>query len=230
MKRVLIVGASGGTGRQLVLQCLARGYSVRAWSRHERELPLRHPELEHVAGDITDRSLAARATRGVTAVVSALGSTTGLARATVCTEGTRALIDAMGENRVPRVVAITSMGTTDKLGPVHAHFFDPLFFRGIYDDKREQERLVMSSGLEWVIVRPGRLVDAAGTHRARVVFDGPLPGVHVSRAAVARFALEQLGSDRYLGLAPYLVEPAILPWHKILTLGADGRQRARSIA
>lgn len=229
MRHVLIVGASGGTGRQLVMQSLARGYRVRAWSRHEDELALRHPALEHVAGDVADRALAERALDGVDAVVSALGSTHGLARSTVCAEGTRALIGAMHAQRVRRIVAITSMGTTDKLGPVHTHFFDPLFFRGIYDDKREQERQLEASGLEWVIVRPGRLIDAPETRRARVVFEGPLPGVHVSRAAVARFALEQLGSDRYLGLAPYLVEPALVPWHKILTLGTDGR-RARPAA
>lgn len=222
--RILIVGASGGTGRQMVLQALARGHAVRAWSRHEGELALRHPMLEHVSGDVADAPIARRAVEGVDAVVSALGSTHGLAKATVCTEGTRTLIDAMRAHRVRRLVAITSMATTNKLGPVHEHVFDPLFFRGIYDDKRAQERLIAESGLEWVIIRPGRLVDAPATHRARVVFDGPLPGVHVSRAAVARFALEQLATDHYLGLAPYLAEPAILPWHKILTLGTDGRR------
>jgi uncharacterized protein YbjT (DUF2867 family) len=132
------------------------------------------------------------------------------------------VLAAMHTHGVRKIVAITSMGTTDKLGPVHVHLFDPLLFRGIYDDKREQERMIMESGLEWTIVRPGRLVDAPSTQEARVVFDGPLPGVMISRAAVARFALEQIDSDRYAGLAPYLVEPAIVPWHKILTLGTDG--------
>jgi uncharacterized protein YbjT (DUF2867 family) len=220
--KILIVGASGGTGRQLVVRALSQGHSVRAWSRFPNELPLRHPYLEHMSGEIGDRVACARAVRGADVVISALGSTNGLSRTNVCSEGTRQLVLAMHAQRVKRLIAITSMGTTDKLGPVHVHVFDPLFFRGIYDDKRDQERVVEDSGLDWVIVRPGRLVDTAESGRARVVFDGSLPGVHVSRAALARFSLEQLTSERYLRTAPYLVEPAIVPWHKILTLGTDG--------
>lgn len=224
--RILVVGASGGTGRQIVLRALSRGHAVRAWSRQEGELSLSHSNLEHASGDVTDRLAASRIVRGVDVVVSALGSVRGLEKTSVCSEGTRNIVEAMRQHRVRKIIAITSMGTTDKLGPVHVHFFDPLFFRGIYDDKRKQEKIVMESGLEWTLVRPGRLTDSPSTQHARVVFDGPLPGVMVSRAAVARFALEQIDSDRYAGLAPYLVEPAIVPWHKILTLGTDGRSRA----
>jgi nucleoside-diphosphate-sugar epimerase len=222
--KILIVGASGGTGRQLVLRALARGHSVRAWSRYADELALSHPRLEHTSGEVTDASTVFGAVRGVDAVISALGSVRGLEKTSVCSEGTARIVDAMHAHRVRKLIAVTSMGTTDKLGPVHVHLFDPLLFRGIYDDKREQERIVSQSGLEWTIVRPGRLTDSPSTSRTEVVLDGPLPGVLVSRAAVARFALEQVGSDRYAGLAPYLVERAIVPWHKILTLGTDGRR------
>lgn len=221
MTTLLVVGASGGTGRQLVVQALARGWAVRAWSRTEGELPLRHAALEHVSGDVTDPAHARRFVAGLDAVVCALGSVEGLRPTHVCAEGTRVLVAAMRDARVARLVAVTSLGTTHKMGPVHAHLVEPYLLRGIYGDKREQERRIAASGLEWVIVRPGRLVDRPDRGAARVVLDGPLPGVHVSRAALARFALDQVRSDRFVGLAPYLVEPARVPWHKVLTLGRD---------
>ena len=218
---LLIVGASGGTGRQAVLRALAAGYEVRAWSRHAGELPLRHPRLTHVEGDVRDAATARRAVRGVGGVLSALGSTAGLTRTTLCADGTRVLVDAMWRHRVRRLVVVTSLGTTHKLGPVHKHVVDPLLLSRIYDDKREQERVVRLSGLDWVLVRPGRLTDRPASGRERVVFEGPLPGVTVARSAVARFAVEQLRSVRFVHLAPYSSS-------RCATAGCPGTRCSRS--
>jgi nucleoside-diphosphate-sugar epimerase len=223
-RQVLVVGASGGTGRRIVLDALRRGHRVRAWSAKDDELPLAHPRLEHVSGDVRDAARASAAMHGVDAVVSALGSTRGLERTDVCERGTVAIVRAMQRAGVDRIVTITSMGTTRKLGPVHEHLVDPLLLRGIYDDKRAQELRIRESGLRWTLVRPGRLTDRPDRRALRVVLDGPLPGVMVSRAALARFALDQLETEAFVGLAPYVVEPSFVPWHKVLTLGTDGRR------
>ena len=86
-RSVLVVGASGGTGRQLVIGALRRGLRVRAWSRVRWELPLAHVDLEHVVGDVRDPTVARRAVDGVAAVLCALGSQAGLARTDVCAQG-----------------------------------------------------------------------------------------------------------------------------------------------
>jgi uncharacterized protein YbjT (DUF2867 family) len=222
-QHVLVLGASGGTGRHLVLDALARGHRVRAWSADAGELAIRHARLAHFVGDARDPRRAMAAIDGVDAVISALGSTGGLAPTDLCTQATRSLVEAMQASGVRRLVAITSLGTTAKLGPVHEHLVYPRLLSGIYDDKRAQEEIVRGSGLAWVILRPGRLTDGADRRRLRAVLEGPLPGVLVSRAALARFALDQLESDAFLGLAPYVVEQSAVPWHKVLTLGADAR-------
>jgi uncharacterized protein YbjT (DUF2867 family) len=220
---ILVVGASGGTGRHVVLDALARGHRVRAWSLRAEELPFTHARLSHVCGDVRDRAVAASAMDGVDAVVCALGSTKGLAPTDLCESGTRNVIGAMQRAHVRRLVAITSLGTTHKLGPVHEHVVYPRLLRGIYDDKRAQELRIRESGLAWTILRPGRLTDGPDRD-VRVVLEGALPGVLVSRASLARFALDQLASDALVGLAPYVVEPAFVPWHKVLTLGTDARR------
>jgi uncharacterized protein YbjT (DUF2867 family) len=223
MTSVLVVGASGGTGRQLVVSALGRGHRVRAWSLRDGELPLSHPLLEHHTGDVRDARSAHDAMRGIDAVVCALGSKDGLRPTDVCERGTRSIVSAMQGSGVRRLIALTSLGTTSKLGPVHEHVVYLALLRGIYDDKRAQELRIRESGLSWTIVRPGRLTDAPDRRCLRAVIDGPLPGVLVSRAAVARFMLDQVASDAFVSMAPYLVEPAVVPWHKVLTLGGDRR-------
>jgi uncharacterized protein YbjT (DUF2867 family) len=158
---------------------------------------------------------------GIDAVLCALGSTHGLTPTDICETGTRHIVEAMHTSGVRRIVALTSLGTTGKLGPVHEHLVYPALLRGIYDDERAQELRIRESGLCWTIVRPGRLTDAPDRRRLRAVIDGPLPGVLVSRAAVARFMLDQIESDAFVSMAPYLVEPALVPWHKAITLGGD---------
>ena len=52
--RVLIVGATGGTGRQLVAQALERGYAVTAFVRDPSRLQVDHPQLTVIQGDVLD--------------------------------------------------------------------------------------------------------------------------------------------------------------------------------
>jgi uncharacterized protein YbjT (DUF2867 family) len=218
--RILIVGASGGTGRQAVVAALSRGHTVRAWSRAHEELAFMHPRLERIAGDVRDVTLATQAIAGVDAVICALGSTEGLKPTRICAEGTRSLVTAMKHRSVRRIVAVTSMGTTQKLGPVHVRLLDPLLFHRIYDDKRNQEAILRASGFDWTIVRPGRLTDDPDRRRAVASLEGPIAGVLLPRASLARFLVEEVERPSFLHMAPYLAEHAFARWHRLLTLSA----------
>jgi uncharacterized protein YbjT (DUF2867 family) len=221
--RLLIVGASGGTGRQAVLSALAQGHAVRAWSHEPHEIAFMHPRLECCAGDAREAAVARRALAHIDAVVCALGSTDGVRPSSICSDGTQCIVDAMRERKVRRIVAVTSMGTTHKLGPVHNYVLDPLVLHNIYDDKRRQENILEASGLEWTVVRPGRLTNGRDRRDAVASLDGPLPGVLVSRAALARFLIEEVQRRRFIHMSPYYAEPAFAGWHRILTLGEGGK-------
>src|SRR5207302_10781145 len=71
--RVLIIGASGGTGRQLVNQALERGHTVTAFVRDPSRLSIQHPKLKIIKGDVLDYSSVEGAVHGQEAVISALG-------------------------------------------------------------------------------------------------------------------------------------------------------------
>ena len=205
--RLLIVGATGATGRQLVAQALERGYEVTALVRETSRLPVYHPKLRVVEVDVLDYAAVEEVVRGQEAVVSALGHKRFLGPTRILSEGTRNLLRAMKAHGVGRFVCVTTLGIGDsagRMGIYYTFFVIPLIVPFYFWDKTRQERLIAASDAEWVIVRPGRLTN--GTKRG-ACRHGPgvgsfLATVRVSRADVADFMLDQVESDAYLRQAP----------------------------
>jgi FlaA1/EpsC-like NDP-sugar epimerase len=71
--RLLVIGATGGTGRELVQQALAHGHQVTAFVRDPARLQIEHANLRVAKGDVLDYATVEAAMRGQDAVVSALG-------------------------------------------------------------------------------------------------------------------------------------------------------------
>ena len=155
--KILVLGATGGTGRSIVSQALARGYDVTLLARSaEKAGDLEGAHL--VVGDARDEAILRRALAGREAVVSALGTPASPFReVTLLSTATRALVNAMKLERVSRLVCITGLGAGDSKGH-GGFFFDnliyPLILSKVYVDKNRQESIVTGSGLDWVLVRP----------------------------------------------------------------------------
>lgn len=206
-ERVLIVGSTGGTGRQLVRQALERGHVVTALARDPSRLPIEHPRLTVVRGDVLDYASVEAAVRGQDAVILALGHKRWFRPTRILSEGTRTLLQAMEAQDVPRFVCVTSLGIGDsagRMGLAYTLFTIPVVLPFYFWDKTRQERAIAVSRVQWVIVRPGRLTNAApkGVYRHGHRVGNVLWTVRISRADVADFMLNQLTDDRYLGSAP----------------------------
>ena len=200
-RRVLVVGATGLTGREILNHAVKAGLDVRALARNPSALAGVGPGVEVVQGDVLDAASLVRTVRGVDAVVSALGSPLVLRTVTLLSEGTRNLVAAMKETGVSRFVCITGMGAGDSRG--HGGFlYDrlllPLLLGRIYADKDRQEAVVTGTGLDWVIVRPARLVNAPGTGRWREIerFSGERMTT-ISRADVAALVVREVLVPRH---------------------------------
>jgi uncharacterized protein YbjT (DUF2867 family) len=205
--RVLIVGATGGTGRQLVTQALERGYAVTALVRDPSRLQVDHPQLTVIQGDVLDGDSVVAAMRGQEAVLSALGHRRYFSPTRILSEGTRNILRAMESHGVPRLVCETSLGIGDsagRMGLYYTFFVIPVILPLYFWDKARQERLIAASNVEWVIVRPGVLTngDKRGRSRHGRHVGNFLWTVRVSRADVADFMLNQLAEDSYLRSAP----------------------------
>jgi uncharacterized protein YbjT (DUF2867 family) len=206
-ERILVVGATGGTGRQLVAQALERGYEVTALARDPSRLAVTHPQLTVVRGDVLDFASLAAAVRGQDAVLSALGHNRYYSLARILSDGTRNLLRAMAAHGVRRFVCETSLGIGDsagRMGLAYTLFTLPVVLPLYFWDKARQERAIAASDAEWTIVRPGGLTNDAprGTWRHGRGLGSFLATVRISRADVAAFMLDQLESDAYLRAAP----------------------------
>jgi putative NADH-flavin reductase len=205
--RVLIVGATGGTGRQLVRQALERGYAVTVLVRDPSKLAVSHPQLSVMRGDVLDEAAVGEAVRGQDAVVSALGHRRFLGPTRILSNGTRNLARAMQAHGVRRLVCETSLGignSAGRMGVWYTFFVIPVILPFYYWDKARQERVIAASDLDWVIVRPGVLNDRRprGAYRHGPGIGSFVRTVRISRADVAAFMLDQLTGDTYLRTAP----------------------------
>ena len=205
--RVLIVGATGGTGRQLVAQALERGLTVTAFARDPTRLTIAHPQLTVVRGNVLDGDSIASAMSGQDAVLSALGHKRYFPPNRILSEGTRNVLRAMEAHGVRRFVCESSLGIGDsagRLGVYYTLFTIPVVLPFYYWDKARQERIIAGSLTEWVIVRPGLLNNGEkrGRYRHGRAIGSFLWTVRISRADVAAFMLNQLESDAHLRTAP----------------------------
>jgi|SRR5262245_18886346 len=205
-KRVLIIGATGGTGRELVAQALERGYEVTAIARNPAKLSVSHASLHVVQGDVLDASSVEAAVRGQDAVLSALGHRKYFPPSRILSNGTRNILHAMESQRVSRFVCETSLGvgnSVGRMGVLYTFFNIPLVLPFYYWDKTRQERAIAASHLDWVIVRPAALMNGEKRGRVRHGNVGSFLWTNrISRADTAAFMLDQLESDEYLRQTP----------------------------
>jgi putative NADH-flavin reductase len=206
--RVLVLGASGGVGRHLLVRGLARGHAIRAQTRDGRRLADVPDGVEVVAADPTDAAALRALVAGQQAVVIALGTTPGR-RTTLFSDVTAKLIAAMQSQGVRRLVAITGVGAGDTRGHggfLYDRIIYPLFTRPFYADKNRQEELIRQSTLDWVLVRPAPFKEDAGSTPFQVITEvRPETRLRrVTREEVADFVLDQLQHDRYLRKAPFI--------------------------
>jgi putative NADH-flavin reductase len=213
MATVLVIGASRGIGLETVKRALDASHRVRAFARGAASIPLDAPALEKFAGDALDKTRVAAAVAGTDAVIQSLGAAKGpqaiLSGTTLFSRATRILIDAMRENGVRRLVAVTGLGAGDSRGHggfVYDAILFPLILKRVYDDKDVQEQMIRASALEWTIARPGLLTSGPATGQARALADPKdWRAGSISRTDVADFLVREAFERRFVGKTPLLI-------------------------
>ena len=204
---LLIIGATGGTGRELVKQALEQGHNVTAFARKPTKVRIQHQNLTVVKGNVLDYSSVENAVKGRHAVLSALGHKKWLIKTKILSEGTKNIIAAMEKHGVKRFICETSLGVGDsrgRLGLYHTLFVIPFIIYFYFRDKELQERYIKGSSLDWTIVRPGQLTHGRkrGVYRHGLDIGSWILTVWISRADVADFMLKQLTDNSYLHKTP----------------------------
>lgn len=208
IRRVLILGASGRTGGELLRQGARCDYEITALARDPARV---EAGVRVVAGDSTDGDAIEEAVTGQDAVLCALGPTspTALLRSTLMRETTGALIPAMERHGVRRLVMLSALGAGASAGfaPAALRLAFATLLRRVGRDKAIAEAELAASGLDWTVVYPPALSDGAATGAYRMGADVIVKGVpKLSRADLAHAMLAQLSDAGRPG--PVVVAPA----------------------
>lgn len=188
---ILVVGAAGRTGREVVRQALERGHQVTAFDLKVNSLKP-EPNLHLIAGSVLKLSHVEKAVVGQEAVISVLGSKR-TERRHIVTDGNRMLITAMDKAGVKRLIVQSAYGAGDswQFVPWLEKRLIRFWLGGQFDDKNELEPLVRTSRLNWTIIRPAILTDGSISHHLRTGERLNLDWfASVSRADVASFELD----------------------------------------
>ena len=190
---ITIIGGSRGTGAQIAIAARQAGHQVNVVSR-SGNAPV---GTRAITGSATDPEVLREAVAGADAVVVTVGGSRGTSRAR--TRVTSAVIDAMREAGVRRLLVQSSLGTGDSAAqlPVPLRQLMKLVLAKPLADHNEQEDAVRESGLDWTIVCPTGLKNAppTGTVRALEVADHGTLGGSVPRIDLAEFILSVIEDE-----------------------------------
>lgn len=200
-KRILIFGATGGTGKELVRQALASGNNVTAFVRTPEKLKISHNNLQIIKGDVLNDQDVLNAMKDQDVVFCNLGMPAA-DKSSLRTEGTTNIVRAMEAKGVKRFVCQTSLGFGDskEVLPWHMKYLIvPFILKNAFKDHESQEAVIAKSNLHWTIVRPGNMTNGKLTRTYKHGFK-PTEKIKlkVSRADVAHFMLSQIDDDKYL--------------------------------
>jgi putative NADH-flavin reductase len=117
---------------------------------------------------------------GCDAIVSALGIGASCKPTTVYSDGARNVLTAMASHNIDRLAVISAAPADDRSAKplldrrVMMPILD-LFFGASYDDMRRMEAVLGASDVNWISLRPPRLLDRPGVGAYRVQPGLPLP-------------------------------------------------------
>lgn len=205
---IAIFGATGRTGARVMDRALKAGHEVRALVRDPSKLTTKSPRLTVIKGDVTDPKAVAEAIKGTEAVLSLFGQVTG-SPPTLQTDGTQAIVNAMKEQGVNRIVTLSGGGLHDendrpKTADKVIRFLLKTLSGHVLKDAEGHLRVLKESELAWTVVRAPRLTEHPGAGSYRVGWVGVGTGTQISRDDLADFILTQFDDTKFVHQMPFL--------------------------
>jgi len=204
--KVLILGATGRTGKHLVDRALSAGHHVQVMVRNPAGLGELRNQVEVFVGGATERQALIPALTEPDAVLVALGPRSGR-NPDIGSKSVNLLADVISFSPARRLILLSAFGVGETLQM--ASTLQRLVFqtvlRPLFEDKARADETLKRSTLSWTLIRPVTLTDGAPTGRYKAFESGQLRGYpRISRADVAEFMVRQMTEDTWQGKAPIL--------------------------
>lgn len=201
--KLLLLGATGRTGRHVLSQLERAGHEVVTYGRRPGGGRLA------LTGAVSDADAMRRAMEGAEAVLACLASTN---TDPVCSTATRAVIEAADGRPLRTLViggaGVDAAGDRKGLGDRAVGALMRVVARGVLEDRQAELALLEGSALAWTMLRPPRLTDAPGTGRWRFTFDRPA-SMAIPRADLAGALIEAIGRGDLTRRAPFVAAPRL---------------------
>ncbi len=185
--KVLVVGATGQTGRRIVQELVNREIPLRAMVRNLQTAQEILPDgIDIVVGDVLDPNNLDAAIADCTTIICATGAKPSLDFTEpfrVDYEGTKHLVDASKRNNIKHFIIVSSLCVSNFFHPLNL-FWLVLFW------KKQAENYLQASGLTYTIVRPGGLrndddnTDPVVISQPDTLFEGSIPRQKVAQVCV----------------------------------------------
>jgi putative NADH-flavin reductase len=202
---VLIFGGTGKTGSLVVERALAKGHTVTVLVRDP--IKFTRPNVRVITGNATNPSDVLASMHGQHAVIETIGGTTPWKSTHLESDSIHAIISAMQEESVHRLISVSMMGIGDSRAqsPLwYRYLLMPTFLHGSTQDKTNKEAAIIEDHVDYVIVRPPILKDTPATGHLRILAPNAT-GHTITRADLASFLVDQLETDANLNRAVTVV-------------------------
>ncbi|MEK6481341.1 NAD(P)H-binding protein [Catalinimonas sp. 4WD22] len=204
--KIAILGGSGKSGKYLVRQLLAQGYSCKLLLRNPENFTIKSPWVETIRGDARNEQDIFSLIKDCKAVISTLGQPKG--EAPIFSKTTQNIIQAMQNIGAKRYILTAGLNVDtpeDKKSEKTqmATAWMQANFPEISADRQAEFRLLSESKLDWTMVRLPMIEQTEGRSKVLVSLDD-CPGEKISTTNLAHFLIEQLSDDGFVRKAPFI--------------------------
>jgi putative NADH-flavin reductase len=208
--KVAVFGATGFSGRAILLEALKQGHDVSILVRDASKIKIKDQKLRIVEGNVMDSQVVASILHHQDAVIQCLGvGGKGDGKPTTfISEANKIIVDEMEKQKVSRLIAMSNVvaGNSLSFQPwLFTNFILPYFMKWlkvIIDDKNRMEPTIMNSELEWTIVRCPNIIDKTPKGNVHPTLEGKGLKLTFTLGDMAEFIIHQLTDSTYLRQAP----------------------------
>ncbi|MBM7421349.1 MULTISPECIES: NAD(P)-dependent oxidoreductase [Chryseobacterium] len=200
---IFLFGATGGTGKEILIKILEQKHQVLALVRNPDALGITADNLKIIKGSIYNPETYQNELSQCDLVISALGTGTSRKPTEIYSKGGQQIISAMQKANVKRLMTLTA-GAFDPTDPatqnwIIKYIVQPLF-KNIYSDMQKWETVLENNkGIDWTIIRPSRLTNGKEKGKYRVQLNHcPKGGSKINRSDLSDFIVKQINSDKYI--------------------------------
>lgn len=216
--KILLLGATGRTGRHVLQQALERGHLVHALVRDNTKVATTHSNLILFEGSPIDKAALENAMQGCEAILSALN----ISRYNdwpwaklrtpkdFLSSVMKLIVELAPKHTIQRIIFTSAWGVAETRKDIPGWFrwfIENSNIKYPYDDHARQEELLKQTNLQWTAIRAAGLTNFKTKKPVIVSFNNdPKPHLTISRRNIAAFILESLEKNLYVREMPVVSE------------------------